>query len=85
MTTASFEVLTQQEVERMHAVSMEILATLGIQVECPTARDLLQDAGATLDDSGKRVRIPEKLVNWSVEQAPGQFTRLNRWRSDSSW
>ena len=74
MTTTRFDVLTRQEVERIHGVAMEILASLGVQVEWPTARNLLLEAGAALDNTGRRVRIPEELVNWAVSQAPEQFT-----------
>ena len=41
MKTIRFEVLSQAEVERIHAASMEILSTVGVQVDWPTAQDLL--------------------------------------------
>lgn len=74
MKTARLEVLSQEEVERIHAASMEVLATTGIQVNWRTARDLLRQAGAEVDDNAERVHIPEKLVRWAVDQAPKQFT-----------
>jgi trimethylamine--corrinoid protein Co-methyltransferase len=74
MKTVRFEVLSQEEVERIHAASMEVLSTVGVKVEWKTARDLFRDAGAEVDDEGQCVRIPEKLVRWAVEQAPGQYT-----------
>jgi trimethylamine--corrinoid protein Co-methyltransferase len=74
MKTARFEVLSGQEVERIHAASMEVLATVGVKVEWKTARELFRQAGADVDDGGQCVRIPEELVRWAVEQAPEQFT-----------
>jgi trimethylamine--corrinoid protein Co-methyltransferase len=74
MKTARFEVLSRTEVEQIHAASMEILATVGVQVEWTTARDIFREAGAEVNDSGAWVRIPEKLVRWAVDQAPGTFT-----------
>lgn len=74
MATARFEVLTQSEVERIHAASMEILSAVGIEVDYQTARDLFRQAGAEMDDDAQCVRIPEELVQWAVEQAPARFT-----------
>ena len=74
MKTARFEVLDQNEVERIHAASMEILSAVGIKVDYQTARDLFRQAGAEVDDEAQCVRIPEELVQWAVEQAPSQFT-----------
>jgi trimethylamine--corrinoid protein Co-methyltransferase len=74
MKTARFEVLSQGEVERIHAASMEILATAGVEVEWPMAREIFRRAGAEVDDEAQRVRLPEELVRDAVAQAPGRFT-----------
>ena len=74
MKTSRFEVLSQAEVERIHAASMEILATVGIRVDYGRGREIFRQAGAAVDDAAQCVRIPEKLVRWAVDQAPGQFT-----------
>jgi trimethylamine---corrinoid protein Co-methyltransferase len=73
MNTARFEVLNQGEVERIHAASMEILATAGIHVEWETAREIFCGAGAEVDETGQRVHLSEELVLDAVEQAPRQF------------
>jgi trimethylamine--corrinoid protein Co-methyltransferase len=74
MRTVRFEVLSQDEVEQIHAASMEVLSSVGVKVEWKPARDILREAGAEVDDEGQFVRIPETLVRWAVEQAPEQFT-----------
>ena len=74
MTITRFEVLSQSEVERIHAASMEILSAVGIKVDYQTARDLFRQAGAEVDDEAQCVRISEELVQWAVEQAPARFT-----------
>jgi len=68
-----FEVLSKEEVERIHAASMEILQTVGIKVDYAVARNLFRQAGAVVDDEAQSVRIPETLVRWAVDQAPKQF------------
>lgn len=74
MKTARFEVLSPQEVERIHQASMEVLATVGVKVDYRTARDLFRRAGAEVDDAKECVHIPEQLVRWAVAQAPSRFT-----------
>ena len=73
MKTQRFEVLSPTEVERIHAASMEILAEVGIKVPYKTARDIFRKAGAIVDDDAESVKIPEKLVNWAIDQAPSEF------------
>ncbi len=73
MKTQRFEVLSHTEVERIHAASMEILAEVGIKVSYKTARDIYREAGAIVDDLVEFVKIPEKLVNYALEQAPSEF------------
>ena len=74
MKTARFEVLNQDEVERIHAASMEILAEIGIKVNYKKAREIFQEAGAKVDEETEAVKLPEKLVRWAVDQAPKQFS-----------
>jgi trimethylamine--corrinoid protein Co-methyltransferase len=72
--TARFEVLSRQELERIHAASMDVLESVGIRVDYKVARDLFQRAGAKVDHADQRVCISEDMVRWAVEQAPTQFT-----------
>ena len=74
MKTARFEVLSQEEAERIHAASMEILAEVGIKVNYKKAREIFREAGADIDEETLAVRLPEKLVRWAVDQAPKQFS-----------
>jgi len=73
MKTSRLEVLSQAEVERIHAVSLEILSEVGVKVDYKTARDIFRAAGAHVDDKQQCVRLPEGLVRWALEQAPNQF------------
>lgn len=73
MKTLRFQVLSPEEVDQIHATSMEVLDTVGVKVEWKTARDLFREAGADVDDKGQCVRLPEKLVLWAVDQAPEEF------------
>ena len=74
MKTARFEVLSQAEVERIHAASMEILAEVGVKVNYKKAREVFREAGAAVDEGTLAVKLPEKLVRWAVDQTPKQFS-----------
>lgn len=73
MKTARFEVLSQDEVARIHAASMAVLWEVGIKVDYGKARALFRQAGAEVDDVEQVVRLPESLVRWAVDQAPKAF------------
>jgi len=53
---------------------MNILENVGVRVDLKRARDLFREAGAQVDEGSRSVRIPERLVRWAIDQAPGQFT-----------
>ncbi|MBN1878258.1 MAG: trimethylamine methyltransferase family protein, partial [Anaerolineae bacterium] len=78
MKTTRFEVLSQLEVERIHAASMEILTEVGIRVNYKKARDIFREARAEVDEQTQAVKLPESLVQWAVEQAPEQFSLFGR-------
>ena len=45
-----FEVLSSEEVQRIHTASMDVLWTVGIRVDYPFARELFRSAGAQVDE-----------------------------------
>ena len=74
MKPRHLEVLGPAEVKQIDCASVNILENVGVRVDLKRARELLQEAGAHVDEEGRSVRIPERLVRWAIEQAPGQFT-----------
>lgn len=74
MRTAHFEVLSPNEITRIHEASMAVLATVGVKVEFEMARYLFRQAGAKVDDEKNVVSLSEDLVRQYVAQAPKQFS-----------
>ncbi len=74
MKTAYFQVLSEPEIERIHAASMEILATVGVRVDYGRARELFRQAGANVDEDKQVVHIPLRLVEQALADAPSAFT-----------
>jgi trimethylamine--corrinoid protein Co-methyltransferase len=66
----------QEECEKIHLASLEILERTGIDVHDELARDILVKGGAISD--GLRTRIPEYLVTWALQKAPKRLTLYNR-------
>jgi len=70
-------VLNEEQTARVHAYSLEILATTGVRVDSARARRVLAQAtGSSAAD--ERVRIPPDLVAWALEVAPATVDIYDR-------
>src|SRR5690242_11996555 len=67
------ELLSADEVETIHAASLQILSEVGMEVLGDRALDLLSRAGASLDRSTRRVRMDPAQVEELVALAPSTF------------
>jgi len=74
MRTSRFEVLSQDEVERIHGLSLELLRDIGVKVDYKTAREIFRNAGAEVDEDKQTVCISEKLIQWALSNTPAQFS-----------
>ncbi|MEK7784638.1 MAG: trimethylamine methyltransferase family protein, partial [Chloroflexota bacterium] len=68
------EVLSPEELERLHDASMRILENTGIELLDAEALDLFAKAGANVDHSTKRVKIDRGLLLETIATAPASFT-----------
>ena len=64
-----FEILSKDEVYRVHTATLEVLERVGVRVEEENALRLLADAGATIDSSRKIARIPPHLVEEAIRNS----------------
>ncbi len=72
-----FRKLSDDQLERIHMASLEILERTGARLYLQEAIDLFKKAGARLDE-GNRVRIPSHLVDWALRTAPKRITLCDR-------
>lgn len=72
----AYRVLSDQDIEKIHAASLRILERTGCDVRDPGGRELLASAGCSVD--GGRVRIPPNLVEQALKSAPRQVTLYSR-------
>ena len=66
------ELLTQEQVERIHQASLEILEEVGLKVRYEPAREVFAKHGCSVD--GERVKLPRDVVEKYRKMAPPTFT-----------
>ena len=74
-------ILTEAQIAKIHAASMEILRTVGVRIPHPEMRQRFRAAGAGVDEATELVKIPESLVMDSLAQAGKTFTLYGRDRT----
>ena len=67
-------ILTESQVERIHAGTLDILETTGVVFEHKKALEVLEGAGCKVDHQKQRVRFPSYLVEDCLRKCPSSFT-----------
>lgn len=62
--------LSEQDVKRIHARSLDILQNVGIDYKTPRALEILEERGCKVDYDRNWASIPPELVEWAIQQAP---------------
>jgi len=71
------QVLTPEQINRIHERSLHLLATVGVRVDSPRAREVFERAiGRPAEEN--RVRIPPELVEHAIAQAPAEVEIYDR-------
>jgi trimethylamine:corrinoid methyltransferase-like protein len=65
----NLQLLSQQDLLRIHAESLEILGEIGIRVPNKLLLDIFKQNGACVDFDSEIVKIPAQLVDKVIEQA----------------
>jgi trimethylamine--corrinoid protein Co-methyltransferase len=68
------ELLTQEQVERVHEASLEILEEVGLMVRHGPARDLFRAHGCDVNSETNRVKFPSAIVEKYRKVYPPKFT-----------
>lgn len=69
-------VLTPEQVQAVHAATLQILSEIGVVIDNPEGRSILFDNGAVLRDG--RVQIPADLVQHCLSLCPSQVKLTGR-------
>jgi trimethylamine--corrinoid protein Co-methyltransferase len=70
MAVAQIRILSEEDIEKVHERSLEMLANPGVAVHSERALKLLEGGGAKIDWKEMRASIPENLVEETVKNLP---------------
>ncbi len=74
----TLDMLSSEQVDRLHEASLEILEEYGIELMSSRARRLFGEAGALVDDDTGNVRVGRDVIEAALETAPSSFTLTPR-------
>lgn len=66
--------LSPEEVESIHRATLEIIESVGVKFPSPKALDIWEDHGANVDRETMVVKVPPKVVEAALKQAPPAYT-----------
>jgi trimethylamine:corrinoid methyltransferase-like protein len=81
-TRLRWQLLTPDDVQRIHQASLELIETAGIHFPSRSALDILHDHGAIVDRDKQIARIPGHLVETALSKAPPAYTLCARQDSE---
>lgn len=75
-----YECLLPSQMKKLHNATLHILRKIGVDVLHDSAAVLLEQAGCTVENTkrGKRIKIPEWLVEECIASAPSRVTIFDR-------
>ena len=91
MKHLTIDILSEEEIKKIHQTTLKILMDPGIAVGDPEARAIFKEHGCIVDDDTETVRIPEDVLMKALSTIPPEFTLYSRdgkhnveWKSDGS-
>jgi trimethylamine--corrinoid protein Co-methyltransferase len=66
------ELLSQEEIERIHSASLTVLEATGVEIDNENVLRILSSAGAQVDFHTRMVYVPEELVEELLKKTPSQ-------------
>ncbi len=72
------EVLSENDVQRIHQATLEVIETVGVRFPSAQALDILEEAGAMVDRESQIARLPGQLVEEALAKAPPSYVLCAR-------
>ena len=73
-----FQILSKEDLDRIHWGTLHILEKVGVQVDSPTCRKLLNENGCEIDEKKRSARIPSHLVEEAIRKKKSTITLAGR-------
>lgn len=77
------ELLSQNDVERIHNTAIRILEEVGIEVALPQAVEIYKNAGAKIESDKKKVKLPFRIIERALHDAPSKVMLCGREESNN--
>lgn len=74
MKSSRFELLSSDEIEKIHGLSMEVLSETGIKVNVKKMREMLRENGCGIDEESRIVTFPREVIERCLKTVPREFT-----------
>lgn len=78
MRLNQLQVLSQAEIEQIHAASLDVLENCGVRIYSDKVLDILEPHGVIVDRATKLCKFPKELVEKCIAMAPSQFELYDR-------
>jgi len=69
----SLNILTPDEVQKIHTATLDVIETVGVRFPSPKALDILEAHGAQVDRTRMEARIPGHIVEEYLAKAPPSY------------
>jgi trimethylamine--corrinoid protein Co-methyltransferase len=78
MKLNKLEVLSKEEIDTIHASTIELLGKVGIKIDAEDCRELLKEHGAIIEKDSKFVKFPEEMIKKYLKYVPDSFKLYGR-------
>jgi trimethylamine--corrinoid protein Co-methyltransferase len=75
---ARLEVLSDEDIRKIHEATLDILENCGVQIDCPQMLSFLREKGLPVDAEKRTVRMSRSCVEDAVRKVPSQFEVYDR-------
>jgi trimethylamine--corrinoid protein Co-methyltransferase len=70
----SLNILTQEEVQRIHTATLDVMESVGVKFPSQKALKILRTHGCQVDDGSMIVKFPGDIVEQYLAKTPGTYT-----------
>ena len=70
----SLQILSQEDVQRIHTATLDLIASTGVRFPLPRALDIWESHGASVDRDSMIVRVPGHIIEEALSLAPPTYT-----------
>jgi trimethylamine--corrinoid protein Co-methyltransferase len=74
----SLEILSSDEIQRLHTATLDIIESTGIRFPSKRALDIWEDHGANVDRATSIVRVPGNIIEEALKLAPPEYNLAAR-------